>query len=65
MKGRDRDAADDSMREHIPSEDECSLEHNDERRCEQQFCILRSRDSAMVIYQIRVKGGRVVSSTVK
>ena len=61
MKDRDRDAADDWMREHMPSEEECSLEDNDERGCEQRFYFLRGRDNAMVVYRIRVKGGRVVS----
>ena len=51
----------DWMREHMPSEDEFSLEDNDERGCEQRFNFFRGRDSAMVIYRIRVKGGRVVS----
>ena len=61
MKDRDRDAADDWMREHMPSEDEFSLEDNDERGCEERYYFLRGRDSAMVVYRIRVKGGRVVS----
>jgi len=61
MKDRDRDAADDWMRDHMPSEDECSLEDNDERGCEQRYYFLRGRDSAMVVFRIRVKGGRVVS----
>jgi hypothetical protein len=61
MNDRDRDAADDWMREHMPSEDEFSLEDNDERGCEQRYYFLRGRDSAMVVYRIRGKGGRVVS----
>ena len=62
MKDRDRDTADDWMREHMPSEDEYSLEDNDERGCEERFYFLRGQDSAMVVYRIRVKGGRVVSA---
>ena len=61
MNDRDRDAADDWMRDHMPSEDEFSLEDNDERGCEERFYFLRSRDSSMVVYRIRVKGGCVVS----
>ncbi len=48
MKERNRDAADDWMREHMPSEGECSLEDNDERGCERRYYVLRSRDGAMV-----------------
>ena len=61
MKDRDRDAADDWMRDHMPDPDQFSLEDNDERGCEQRYYFLRGRDSAMVVFRIRVKGGRVVS----
>ena len=61
MKDRDRDTADDWMRDHMPSEYEFSLEDNDERGCEQWLYFLRSRDGALVVYRIRVKGGRAVS----
>ena len=47
MNDRDRDAAGDWMRERMPSEDEFSLEDNDERGCEQRYYFLRGRDSAM------------------
>ena len=61
MNDRDRDAADDWMREHMPDPDQFSLEDNDERGCELRYYFLRNRDSAMVVFRIRVKGGRVVS----
>jgi hypothetical protein len=61
MNDRDRDAADDWMWEHIPGPDEFSLEDNDERGCEPWFHFLRGRDSAMVVFRIRVKVGQVVS----
>ena len=61
MNERDRDAADDWMRDHLPDPDEYSLEDNEERRSEQRYFFLRYSDSAMVVYRVRVKGGRVVS----
>jgi hypothetical protein len=41
MKDRDRDAADDWMREHMPDPDQLSLEDNEERGCEERFYFLR------------------------
>ena len=61
MNERDRDAADDWMRDHLPDPDVYSLEDNEERRFEQLYFFLRYRDGAMVLYRVRVKCGRVVS----
>ncbi|MBN1459423.1 MAG: hypothetical protein JXA57_07790 [Armatimonadetes bacterium] len=61
MNDRDRDAADDWIRDHMPDPDQFSLEDNEERRDEQLYYFLRYRDSAMVVYRIKVKGGMVVS----
>jgi len=61
MNERDRDAADDWMRGHLPDPAKFSLEDNEERRFEQLYYLLRYRDGAMVVYRVRVKGGKVVS----
>ena len=44
MKDRDRDAADDWMKDYLPDPDEYSLEDNEERRYEQRFFFPRDSD---------------------
>jgi hypothetical protein len=61
MNDRDRDAADAWMLDHLLDPDKFSLEDNEERRDEQRYSFLRYRDSAMVVYRVKVKGGTVVS----
>ncbi|MBI4586227.1 MAG: hypothetical protein HY717_19625 [Planctomycetes bacterium] len=63
MKERDRDAADDWMRDHMPDPDKYSLEDNEERRSsnEQRYFFLRYSDSATVVYRVAVKVGKVKS----
>ena len=63
MKERDRDAADDWMRDHLPDPDDFSLEDNEERRSsnEQLYFFLRYSDSATVVYRVAVKDGKVRS----
>ena len=61
MNERDRDAADDWMRDHLLDPDEYSLEDNEERRYEQLYFFLRYSDSATVVYRVAVKDGKVKS----
>ncbi len=70
MNERDREAADDWMRDHLPDPDECSLEDNEEEGSTQSYFFLRYRDSATVVYKVSVEDGKricgftVVPSTV-
>ena len=61
MTERDRNAADDWIREHLPDPDECSLEDNEEQGDTQSYFFLRHRDSASVVYKVAVKDGTVTS----
>jgi len=61
MNERDRDAADDWTRDHLPDPDEFSLEDNEERRREQRYFFLRYCDSATVVYRVAVNDGKVES----
>ena len=46
LNERDRDAADDWMRDHSPDPDECSLEDSEDKGNVQSYFFLRCRDSA-------------------
>ena len=61
MNERDRAAADDWMRDHLPDPDEYSLEENEEEGDKQKYFFLRYRDSAIVVYKVAVKDGKVTS----
>ncbi len=49
MNERDREAADDWMRDHMPDPEECSLEDNEEQRDTLSYFFLRVRASATVV----------------
>ena len=55
MNERDRQAADDWMRDHLPDAAEYSLEDNEEEGATQSYFFLRHRDSATVVYKVAVK----------
>ncbi len=61
MNERDRNAADDWMRDHMPDPDECSLEDSEEAGSTESYSFLRLRDSATVVYKVAVKDGKVTS----
>ncbi len=61
MNERDRAAADDWMRDHLPDPDECSLDDNEEEGDTQSYFFLRCHDSATVVYKVAVKDGEVIS----
>ena len=58
---RDRKAADDWMRDHMPDPGEYSFEDNEEQADTQSFFFLRFADSATVVYKVAVKDGKVSS----
>ncbi len=58
MNERNRNTADDWMRDHLPDPDEYSLEENEEAGDTQNYFFLRYRDSATVVYQVAVTHGR-------
>ena len=59
MNERDRKAADDWMREHLPDRADYSFEDNEEEEAKQSYFFLRYRDSATVVYKVAVKDGKV------
>ena len=61
MEERNRVAADDWMRDHLPDAAECSLEDNEEQGGTQSYFFLRHRDSATVVYKVAVFDGKVTS----
>ncbi len=61
MNERDREAADDWMRDHLPDPDEYSLEDSEEQGDTQKYFFLRYRDSATVVYKVAVFDGKVNS----
>ena len=61
MNERDREAADDWIRDNMPDPDEYSLEDSEEERALQKYFFLRYRDSATVVYKVAVKDGKVTS----
>ena len=61
MNERDKETADDWMREHIPGPDEYSLEDDKEEGNTQKYFFLRYRDSATVVYKVAVRDGKVSS----
>ena len=61
MNARDRKAADDWMRGHLPDPDECSLEDSEEAGSTESYFFLRLRDSASVVYKVAVEDGKVSS----
>ncbi len=58
LNERDREAADEWTRDHLPDPDECSLEDNEEQGDTQSYFFLRYRDSATVVYTVAVTDGR-------
>ncbi len=58
MNERNRNTADDWMRDHLPDPDEYSLEENEEAGDTQKYFFLRYRDSATVVYKVTVEDGR-------
>ncbi len=61
MNERDRGAADDWMRQHLPDPEECSLEDSEEAGSTESYFFLRYRDSATVVDKVAVKDGKVSS----
>ncbi len=61
MNEKDRNAADDWMRSHLPDPDEYSLEDGEEAGRTESYFFLRHRDSATVVYKVAVKDGKVTS----
>ena len=59
MNEEDRNAADDWIRDNMPDPAECSLEDNEEEGDTQSYFFLRYRDSAIVVYKVAVKDGKV------
>ena len=57
LNERDRKAADDWMRGHLPDPGGHSLEDNEEQGDTQKYFFLRFRDSATVVYKVAVKDG--------
>ena len=62
MNERDRNAADDWIRDNMPDPAEYSLEDSEEQRDTQSYFFLRYRDSATVVYKFAVKAARSVQS---
>ena len=62
MNEKDREAADDWMRDHLPDPDEYSLEDTEEAGSTERYFFLRLRDSATAVYEIAVKDGNVISA---
>ena len=58
LNERDRKAADEWIREHLPDPDECSLEDSEEAGSTESYFFLRLRDSATVVYKVAVKDAR-------
>jgi hypothetical protein len=59
LNERNREAADDWMREHhLPDPERFSLEDNEEHGDAQLNVFLRYRDSATVVYKVAVKDGK-------
>ena len=53
MNERDRAAADDWMRDHLPDPDECALEDSEEEAgTTENYFFLRYRDSVTVVYKV-------------
>ena len=61
MNEKDREAADDWMRDHLPDPDEFSLEDSEEAGSTESYFFLRLHDSASVVYKVAVKDGIVTS----
>ncbi len=61
MNEKDRNAADDWIRDNMPDPAECSLDDNEEQGDTQSYFFLRYRDSATVVYKFAVKDGKVSS----
>ena len=61
MNERDRAAADDWIREHMPDPAEYSFEDTEEAGVTESYFLLRHRDSATVVYRVAVKDGTVTS----
>ena len=61
MNEKDREAADDWIRDNMPDPAECSFEDTEEAGSTESYFFLRYRDSATVVYRIAVKGGKVSS----
>ena len=59
MNERDRAAADDWVRDHLPDPDEYSLEDTEEAGSTESYFFLRFCDSATVVYEITVEDGKV------
>ncbi len=59
LNERDRAAADDWMRDHLPDPDKCSLEDSEEAGSTESYFFLRLRDSATVVYKVAVKDDKV------
>ena len=61
MNEKDRNAADDWIRDNMPDPEEYSFEDNEEEGSLQKYFFLRHRDSATVVYKVAVKDGEVTS----
>jgi len=61
LNEKDRNAADDWIRDNMPDPDEYSLEDNEEEGDTQSYFFLRYRDSATIVYKVAVKDGKVSS----
>ncbi len=61
LNERDRKAADEWIREHLPDPDEYSLEDTEEAGSTESYFFLRYRDSATVVHKVAVKDGKVSS----
>ena len=58
---RDREAADDWMRDHLPDPEQFGWQDNEEEGDTQSYFFLRYRDAATVVYKVAVKDGKVTS----
>ncbi len=61
LNERDRKAADEWIREHLPDPDGYSLEDSEEAGSTESYFFLRYRDSATVVHKVAVKDGKVSS----
>ena len=61
LNERDRKAADEWIREHLPDPDEYSLEDTEEAGSTESYFFLRNLDSATIVYKVAVKDGIVTS----
>ena len=59
MNERDREAADDWMRDHLPDPAQFELQDSEEAGSTESYFFLRLRSSATVVYKVAVNDGKV------